>query len=574
MSYTASQYDQTISSKSTIVPSDHSLEYQAGDTIRFSVPSFMGFIDARQSYLKMKIKVDAGVPVRFTDTIGCQSVINNLRIWDGTSTTQIENQQNYAERLKKEYKASTNGSIQRKRELIEGVEGKSTAYNFNESQLCDTYQPAGQTYNSAADPLSVPGQPLLCCKNEVDVCLPLSSGVLGGSKMFPSALTQGLKIEIDTNAAAKALELWDKDGLQNAALGVENIHHFGIQDRVGGDVIGTALTSVSLFAETAYGAAVIPGVESVAGLIPGQVSNVRNQLCGASNLIVGNQLVVKVASGAYVDVGAITGLSYVVGAASNVVITLDGTYNPAAAGDLVPILAHTGAVQPAGVDVGMCYVADTTATAYLNYRMNDIELVLKTAQPPKSYIDKLMKQTLSEEGAEIDIKTYETYRNNIQSAERTSQVNVPSFNERAISLFCLPMDLGTADSLFNDNFLTTIDTIENYQFFINGTGQPNRKVDLTPLSRADPQPSQLALWENEKALSSARVQVRDLKNPEKSFMISKAVARYGGVYDLKADGSFSLKQEYTNPSKNKLLLTYVCHLRRLRINNTGLVVEL
>jgi len=573
MSYTASQYDQTISSKSTIVPSDHSLEYKAGDTIRFDVPDFMGYIDPRQSYIKMRVKVDAKMPVRFPKTIGCQSIINNLRIWDGTSTTQIENQMNYAERLKIEYKASTNGSVERKRALIEGVEGKSTAYNFNESQLCDTFVPAGQTYTSAQDADSVIGQPLLCCKNELVVCLPISSGVLGGNKIFPVALTKGLKIEIDTNQAAKVLELWNKEGLENAAEGAENTNHFGIKLVVGGAALAP-LTGVNIYADSVFGAPTAPLATGVAGLIPGVgVCNVKEALSGASNLVIGNILTCKDTAGTWVDVGVMTAINYDV-ATNAVRITLDGSYIPAAAANVIPVLSHIGAASPAGFDAGMCYVKDTAATSFLNYRMSNIELVLKTAQPPKSYIDKLMKQTLSAEGAEIDIKTYETYRNNIQAAERISQVNIPSFNERAISIFCLPTDLGLQESLFNENVSTVLDTISSYQFFVNGTGQPTKKVDLTSLSRANSQPAQLALWENEKALSSARVMIRDLKNPEKNFMVSRALARYGGVYDLKQDGSISLKQEFTNPIKNKLLITYICHLRRLRISNQGLVVEL
>lgn len=578
MSYSASPYDQTISSKSTIVPSDHSLEYNAGDTMRFDVPAFMGFIDPRQSYLKMKVKVDARVPVRFPDTIGCQSIVNNLRVYDGTQAVQIENQQAYGERLKKEYKASTNNSVQRKRELIEGIEGKSTAYNFNESQLCDTFQPQGLAYTVAQDAGSVVGQPLLCCENEIDVCLPLSSGVLGGSKMFPCALTQGLKIEIDTNSAAKCLELWNREGLENRALGANNANHFGIV-AVGGGAVGNPLTSVDLYADTEFGTAAAPQSTAVAGLIqPPNVCNVKDRLSGASNLIVGNQLTCIDTAGNAVDVGVITQVQYVFAAGppiqSVVRITLDGSYTPAGAPNVIPALAHFGPAAPGGFDAGIAYLKDEAAKGYLNYRMNDIELVLKTTQPPKSYVDKLMKQTTTAEGAEIDIKTYDTYRNNIQSAERVSQINIPSFNERAISIYCLPTDLGNVDDLYNDNFSTVVDTIKDYQFFVNGTGQPTRKVNLETLSNLHPQPSQLALWENEKALASARVPVRDLKNPHQSFMVSRALARYGGVYDLKDDGQISLKQEYSAPTKDKLLISYICHLRRLRVNPEGLVVEL
>ena len=39
MNYNASGFDKTIGSKSTIVPSDHQLEYKDGQTLRFEVPN-------------------------------------------------------------------------------------------------------------------------------------------------------------------------------------------------------------------------------------------------------------------------------------------------------------------------------------------------------------------------------------------------------------------------------------------------------------------------------------------------------------------------------------------------------
>ena len=57
--FSASQFRQTIGSKSTIVPSDHQLEYKDGDTIRFEIPKYIGFIDPRQSFLSMKISINS-----------------------------------------------------------------------------------------------------------------------------------------------------------------------------------------------------------------------------------------------------------------------------------------------------------------------------------------------------------------------------------------------------------------------------------------------------------------------------------------------------------------------------------
>jgi len=576
--YRASNFNNTIVSKSTLVPSDHQLEYRAGDTIRFDVPAFMGFIDPRQSYLKMKVKVDCRIPVRFSKKTGCQSIINNLRIWDGTQSTQLENEENYAERLEKEYHYTQNASVKRKRELIEGLEGQSNEYNFNNSQLCDTFTPVPTVaITQPQDATSVAGQPYLCCNNTLDICLPLSSGILGGHKIFPAALTQGLKVEIDTNAAKKILKNWSNQGLSNHAAGVvPSSTHFGIKTKTGGTV-GVPLTELKLFADNPTVLNLGPAIPIAAndadvaivaaGGNVNSVSNVRNGCSGASNWVVGMTIRGGVADGTVWDLGSVSSISWD-NATETVVIGVAGGYNPAAAPQQLNVLGYAAPIYN-----GIVWVEDE-GDDYVNYRLNDIELVLKTAQPPKAYVDKLMKQTMSEEGAEVDIKTCQTFRNNIAVGDSTSQINLPSLNERAVSIYCCPYNLGLSQSVMNENLETTLDTINNYQFLVNGTGQPTRVVDCSPLVRATPTTAQVQLWEMEKALSSAKNQVRNLKDSHSNFMVARALARYGGVYDLKADGNISLKQVYTNPVENKLIISFISHLRRIKVNKQGLTVEL
>ena len=98
MDFTASSYQQTIPSQSSFVPSDNQLEYRDGQTIRFEIPSFMGFIDPRQTYLKYKVAVENSPAVcTFSKKCGVHSLINQLRIYDANSNLQIETIQNYSE---------------------------------------------------------------------------------------------------------------------------------------------------------------------------------------------------------------------------------------------------------------------------------------------------------------------------------------------------------------------------------------------------------------------------------------------------------------------------------------------
>ena len=618
--FNSSPFENTITSKSTLIPSDHQLEYSSGDTIRFDIlPAIGGFIDPRQTCLKMNVKVRGSSIYRFNETIGVQSVINNLRIYDGTQSHLLENLQNYGERLVKEYHYTSNDSIVNKRDLLEGVESgweggflplvnqsgprNDFSATMHRSQLGDGYS---KNQAVAASP-ELDGTTILANPNTIEVCLPLSSGILGtmSKRMFASVLTQGLKIEIDTNGATKCLQLWseagfggqewskDGAGLANAVY-VPSKHNFAVQSVVGG-AVGVAMTSVKLFANALSPAAV--SATDAASLVPvDRARNVGEGMVGASNLLVGRPIFAWTTgtfpgtAPSYECIGTIVSMAYTAGATPTIDIVLGAVpaiyqttagggavanYTPTGARDVIPAFAAVAAPAASFPESGICSVSLADGTAECGYTLSDIELVLKTAQPPKSYVDNLFRQTQTDEGAVIDFLTAETYRNNVNAGEVIAQINIPALNERAVSIMTLPVNQALAQSVLVDNFATTLDNIQNYSYIVNGTIQPTRKVLLGRLNQNKNE--QVAMWELEKALSSAKLIVRNLNEQESQFAIARALARYGGVYNLAADGNISLRLEYSSqtlPAENKLLTSYIYGLRRIRATKNGLIVEL
>ena len=622
--FDSSPFQNTITSKSTLVPSDHQLDYNAGDTIRFDIlPSIGGFIDPRQTCLKMNVKVRGSSIYRFNEKIGVQSIINNLRCYDGTQSNLLENLQSYSERLVKEYHYTSNDSIVNKRDLLEGVESgweggylplvnQSGSRNdfsatMHRSQLGDGYS---QNQAVAAAP-ELDGTTILANPNTIEVCLPLSSGILGtmSKRMFASVLTQGLKVEIDTNGATKCLQLWSEAGFGGQewagtgaspaqvanAVYVPTKHNFAVQSVVGGGV-GVAMTSVKLFANALSPAAV--SATDAASLVPvDRARNVGEGMVGASNLLVGRPIFAWTTGAfavptlpTYQCIGTIVSMAYTAGATPTIDIVLGAVpaiyqttagggavanYTPVAAVDVIPAFAAVAAPAATYAQSGICSVSLADGTAECGYTLSDIELVLKTAQPPKSYVDNLFRQTQTDEGAVIDFLTAETYRNSVNAGEVIAQINIPALNERAVSIMTLPVNQALAQSVLVDNFATTLDNIQNYSYIVNGTIQPTRKVLLGRLNQNKNE--QVALWELEKALSSAKLIVRNLNEQESQFAIARALARYGGVYNLAADGNISLRLEYSSqtlPAENKLLTSYIYGLRRIRATKNGLVVEL
>tara|TARA_R110002050_G_scaffold761_5_gene5354 strand:- start:1272 stop:3152 length:1881 start_codon:yes stop_codon:yes gene_type:complete len=623
--FNSSPFENTITSKSTLVPSDHQLDYNDGDTIRFDIPPFMSYIDPRQSVLKMNVKVRGSSIYRFNEKIGAQSTINNLRIYDGTQTHTLENLQSYSERLVKEYHYSENDSIKHKRDLLEGAESsiedgyhthinqsgsrKDTSVTMHTSQLGDGYAPT-QSVTSAPE---LDGTTILGNPNTIEVVLPLASGILGtmSNRMFPAALTQGLKVEIDTNIATKALQLWSKAGfagqewskdgagLANAVY-VPAKTNFAIESVTGG-AVGVAMTEVKLYTDSLLSTSPpeAPSATNVAELVPvDRARNIAQGMVGASNLLVGRPIFAwttgtfPATQPSYECIGVINKLTPSAPGAATPTVTVElgavpaiyqtvagggavANYTPTGARDVIPAFAAVAVPAATFENSGICSISPADSTKECSYTLSNIELVLKTAAPPKSYTDNLFRQTQTDEGAVVDFLTAETYRNNVNAGEVIAQINLPVLNRRAVSMMTLPINQSLAHSVLVDNFATTLDNIQQYSFIVNGKLTPTRAVLLGRLNNN--RSEQVALWEIEKALSSAKIPVRNLNKQESQFCIARALARYGGVYNLAADGNISLRLEYSSqnlPVQNKLLTSYIYGLRRLRATKNGLIVEL
>jgi len=540
--FKASPYEQSVNSKSTIVPSDHQQKYRDGETMRFEVPAFMSYIDPRQSYLKCKLSIEDNeftnhIRLKLDSGVGAQGIIDRIRIYDGNNQVQLENLENYAERVNLTNHYSKNQSIKAKRELLEAVELTTT---FTEGQLFNAYEPTTLVN------VGVNMNP-----NSLEIAMPLHSGVLGGRKLFPVELFDGLRVEIDLNNAGKFLSNFNGDGLATDVGGRPFAN--GVAINTGG--AGSA--DVDVF-----------------GLNAGGTTNVRAEdITAGSNIKVGDTISGIVADGTAEVLGIVQSLSQQpqggAFATDHLRITLTAPYNPVNANKNLPV--WTQGTAPLG-DVFV-------STAQYNNNVprvviEDVELVVKQVSPPAGMLQQYAKQVATPEGVRFDIMTYDTYRNNIQSAESVSQVQIPSYNSRAKGILCCPMNNGLAQNLTNKNLSTTLDTIKEYQFYINGQPQPTRAVPTSTLSANPATCSQVAMWELEKTLKTCGVEVRDLNAPERHFAVGRALARYGGVYNLKDVGGLALKQEYSNAQENKLLISFVGHLRKLVVNSSGKIVEL
>ena len=590
MDFQATNIENLIPSRSTLSPSDHQKEYRDGQTLRFEIQPFNAFLDPRQSYLRCRVKVeDAPTLVCFSKKCGIHSLINQIRIYDMEHNHQLETIQSYSELAQKLHHYSENRSIRNKRGLTELLEYGSRDYdgelydneparNTDQSQLF-THQ-----YQTGSEAIYTANTTYTSNPNECEVAFRIYSGILGNpsTKMYPAFLTKGLRVEIDLNSAEKALELWTGSGIVedngNIATDIDGSCRFGIASATGGT--GT-LTSVDLYCDLNAGYdQVRAGTQPPTDVAISQgCKSVPNQLCGAINLIVGKPLYgfTNANPPVWTNMGTITSVvcnaGENAGGAIKVTVNLSGSTQ--IGNSFVGGSGRDNIGTPQATNNNTCGMrkSDIFVSTPPKVVINDVEFVLKTAQPPQSYIDRLVKQTQTEEGAVLDYLTWDVYRNNIQSAEQLAQINIPAINKRATAVLSLPMENSTASKVYKKSNDTIIDGCDNYNYIVNQKLQPTRKVNLKLLSQTPAKTAQVALYENEKALGSTKVMVSNLDYQDTNFFISRALAMYGNIYDLEADGNISLKVEYTNPQKNKLMITYIAGLRRMRVNRNGLSIE-
>ena len=588
--FQASEFRQTIGSKSTLVPSDHQLDYTDGDTIRFEIPKFIGFIDPRQSFLSMKIQINSpAVRAHFSNS--AQSLINNLRIWDLESTVQMENVENYAELINLFNHYDSNQSLSHKRQLLEGA--VDSAYTLAQSNWFAQYA-SGATVNAST---SVVG-------NEVQVCLPLHSGILGGDKIFPFALTGG-RIELDTNAAKKVLQAYPQGTTAPALNGVAYNYHAAlpaaatvisatgastmtgtgnaawnatVANFYAGWKIETAGSQIAyVLSNTAANPPVLTitpwggtppavGVATTVTPTPNTVVLGTTALAGHTHIantsqnpfMVGQELQISyqptgggAARSKTVPLATAAGANLKIVSIEANTITFDGDW-------VIPTDALNNTLLINAVSVGV--IPAFVNAGAVSYTMRDIELVLKQVSPPAQYVNQLVKG-----GTELDIYTYDIYRNNVQATDTVAQQNIPAYNTRAKCILSLPM-ANRSHSMLRNDLLPILDQLQFYNYYIEGLSQPNKKVPTGILNSGYNEPIQL--WELIKALGSANVKVKNLKDAKGYFALGRSLGMYGGVHNLRDVGDLSLRTEYTGttaPTTNKLFLNYISHIRRLVI---------
>ena len=588
MSYWVASDKIPIQQKSVRIPAENGTNYIAGQEIRLRIEPTLKFFNPSETYLEANVLIK---PPTFsasgTDNLPCptrlqldaetgfQSLCRSVRIHDSNGVL-LEEIENYNTMVSVKYDYSTNDSLRNKRALSEGANkhmvetrgtrgsGVSVANNYYNSQYSEI--------NEAA-PLSAS----FTASNFVKAkcCIPLHTGIMSNDKIFPNMLLGGITVTIlleDNNRVFRQM-----DGAMRFRRLTLNPEFFDRKNAAGanasvptnGSFSSIRLRQRNSVANSAY-----------------QCPFVVGEKVGFERYVTGNASVVAFQNASHFPVIK--------------EITTDGDY--------VRLNFNASVeVNGKGMDSGSEEVfvfsqSVSDANSYdATYEVSDVNLIVQEVMPGAAYESSMLKKMKEGGTINYDFLSSTTYKFSQLASDRVANIRLPINNSRCKSILCVPTDatVYTTKQVLNasetykirkeptdkretPNFYLRsnrpgmegiIDEVSSYQWLYDGRLQPNRQISLSKMATTSSIDAQWTI-ETDKALSQAGITAHSFDKLSSNFIIGRALALGDAVYDAR-NKDFSLQVNYegaTAPTKNKLWLSYVFHIRRIQISGNSVQV--
>jgi len=607
MSYWQANDKVQLSQTQVSVPSTNGLTYTAtagsgGKRVDFEIPPSVKFLDGKNSYLQFDIKLALGAaPTRLQldPFIGGQSLIKNLRIYSGSRAVLLEEISDYNVKCQVEYSYNQDESIRKMRALKEGCLLTNIKNRGNlgtsESNLIDTVtNPYYKNIKTVSDGVNFADTDFLTAK----ITVPIHSGIFADSSVaFPVFLTQGLYIEIDLEDAGKVIKQLDSVNRHRRML--QNPVFHGVDEGGGAFTLGATDRTEIFLAKTNT----IQSIESCPFVVgepigicakddPNEQANFTKSDGTAYHPIIKN----------------------ITETGTRIVLELtENTRNSSASGDGVSVTSNNFIVYSAAADQKRVQVDDgstpivltpAAATKYdAKYTISNMEIVCQKVELDSRYEGGMMDRMKEGGSVELDIHSATNYKHSLLSSNRNATVNLAVSNTRAKSCVVVPTDAkvyNTAELIsgsatydeentamdgrlksIRSGQVGIIDNLSSYQFVIDDKLVPSRPIDVSKINGAKSISAQ-PLIELEKALNQAKVVPRSFVDYNRNFCIGRAYALNDGVMNLN-NKSNQLQLFYNEsdtagtdfpPTRDKLLMAFIYHVRRISIKGDSVVVSL
>ena len=576
MSFFVADNKIAINQESIAVPSINGLSYNPGQLIELRLdPAQVKFFQPQNSYLQFNVKLQmpsdaAGevMKLMLDSHIGAQALIRDIRIHDGNNNALLEEIVGYNIATMNKYDYHCNESLRNKRALVEGAGARITPHG----QLGTAFSNQNTAMNFFTDPeddSDRESQLKNASYTNVKVCLPLNTGIFGNDKVFPSMLTNGLRISILLEDSQKAIRMLE-GAMLNRKKKLNPFIHSSNGCLTTGAFTGaatgaTAYTTIFLTQDNGY---VEPdnlpfAVGERIGILRLAPAPEIEQVFYTDTKPVIQKIEFIAASGATESLLKLTTSSFQM---------TTGVANNTNASHII--------------------FSDTAHTTYnTTYQVSDVNLVVQSLDMGANYEADMLRRMREGGTINYDFLSLTNYRYSQLAGDIVAQIQIPLENRRMKSIICIPVDSSayagnvqlTASGTYSEEtglgnqdrcgLAGISDNIQSYQFTYGGRQQPARLVSTAKTS-SKTSVSQQHLIELEKALTSAGISGQSMLEFNRNFCIGRAVAVQNGIYDGR-NRQFSLQVNYgaTAPTKNKLWNSFVYHIRRMTIAGDSISVE-
>jgi hypothetical protein len=550
--FKANQDTSFVPTKTISIKPEAQIDYnpKSQNQVRWLIPQYIGFFDPRGTQLKYKMTMSGRGHSKPDHRGGVHSLWRDVRVRDGTASTEMEMLQDYNVFVSQWWNYTNNESINHKRDLFEG---RSANADFD-NQLY--YGPMGDW---SAGEVSTTFD-----KKTIEINQPIHSGILGGSKVFPVVATQGLRCEM-------TLDQFQRSCVTTTRLGQDIDNWFESKLAIQGSSGADATEKQEKSAIDSEFSVVI---KQPADAPSGRGVNRNASPTNNNPFDIGDPIYIALADGT-----------------SEQLLGIITKFDKDASGDLLVKFIPTRAI---GASLGTDFPVDsrvyykpidrvngyvatnvpadqiTSAGQTQSYTISDLEMLLLQVQPPQQYVEGMMKQIGSEKGLSLDYRTHSLYRFNLNTLNGLTNQLIPATQQRAYSIFSVPLSQDEQLDIKTSSFKGSVDGCQNYQYVFGGSLIPDRPIDLQRYTQTPRRTDALHLVELEKALINANYGVRNLLQVPDKFMIGRAFSKYGQIFNLSGD-SLSLRVEYQGASQQKLFEHFVCYLKRINISPNGVM---
>ena len=547
--FKANQPNSYVPSKSVAIRPEVVSNVGQNEQIRINIPSFTGFLDPNQTFIKCDLEMKNCRGQLVPDPNGgLHSLFRNVLYRDGNNATTLELNEDYnANKSLLNHITQTPSTIH-KRELFSGVQNSIGNTADEQTLYYAARSIAGGSTDTAPDETKRG-------TNKVEIQTQLNSGIWKQGNILPVSAMNGMRIQIDTDDLLRCCQY---------------VNLFGEFSTKQSDPITMTSADIAVgdqLRNAAQNFAVVTDMDAAKN--PFAINDI---LYGGNSDGSGQQQLGSI-QGFYEDGGKL-GITYVPLRANTIGTSTALTQNTS-------VLFYKIADRTVALDF---YLPTDGAGNVKNgrqeapqYELSNIEMVCQSVQPPASYVEGLLRAAQSEKGVSFDIMSYELFRHNQANTAGLFQCQIPTLAKRAKSLFSQPLSVANARSLAHSSLSGIVDYAQNYEWIWGTNHYPSR---LVPLGRYSVEygtngtfgSEALHISELQKAVTNVDEPVRNLHLVKDHFCISRSLTKYGQIMDLSTQ-TLSLRIDYTTGNEQKLFNNYVYGLRRITISRGQVMAE-